>query len=99
MSIGMAAPALAADLAAGESVFSNNCAACHSGGGNVVEPAKTLEKEALQEYLAGGMNEAAVKTQVANGKNSMPAWKDRLSAEEIANVAAYVIDSANKGWE
>jgi len=45
MSIGMAAPALAADLAAGESVFSNNCAACHSGGGNVVEPAKTLEKE------------------------------------------------------
>merc|ERR1712072_241872 len=59
--IGGAAPALSADLAAGESVFSNNCAACHSGGQNVIEPQKTLEQEALEEFLDGGANEAAVK--------------------------------------
>jgi cytochrome c6 len=93
------APVFAADVGAGGQVFDANCAACHAGGQNVIMPEKTLEKEALTQYLAGGANEASVVKQVTGGKNAMPAFGGRLSDEDIANVAAYVIKSANDGWD
>jgi len=65
----------------------------------VIMPEKTLEKDALEQYLAGGRNEKAVINQVTNGKNAMPAFGGRLSDEDIANVAAYVISSSEAGWE
>ena len=94
------APAVAGDIAAGEKVFEANCAACHKGGQNVVQPEKTLVKEALEKYLSGGFKEASIVTQATNGKNAMPAFGGKLSGEEIANVAAYVYDQAeNDKWE
>ena len=92
-------PAIAADVEAGETVFNANCAACHAGGQNVIMPEKTLEKEALESYLAGGRNEKAIITQVTNGKNAMPAFGGRLDDEQIANVAAYVIATSEAGWD
>ena len=62
-------------------------------------PDKTLEKEALEQYLAGGRNEKAVMMQVTNGKNAMPAFGGRLSEEDIENVAAYVISTSEAGWD
>lgn len=53
-------PAFAGDVVLGAKVFSNTCAACHAGGQNIVEPDKTLEKEALETYLAGGFSEASI---------------------------------------
>jgi len=93
------APAFAGDVGAGEQVFNANCAACHAGGQNVIMPEKTLEKDALEQYLAGGRNEKAVMTQVTNGKNAMPAFGGRLSDEDIANVASYVITTSEAGWD
>merc|ERR1711979_94149 len=92
-------PALAGDVGKGEQVFNANCAACHAGGQNVIMPEKTLEKEALSQYLAGGMNAKAIVTQVTNGKNAMPAFGGRLGDDEIADVAAFVLSSAESGWE
>jgi cytochrome c6 len=91
-------PALAAgDPAGGAKVFSANCAACHAGGNNVVMANKTLKKEALEQF---GMNSAdAIVYQVQNGKNAMPAFGGRLSAEDIENVAAYVLDQSAKDWK
>lgn len=40
------------------------------------------------------MKEPSVVTQVMNGKNAMPAFGGRLSDDDIANVASYVIDQA-----
>lgn len=62
-------------------------------------PEKTLEKEALNQYLAGGLSEKSIITQVTNGKNAMPAFGGRLSDDDIANAAAFVIKSADEGWE
>mmetsp|Transcript_14541 Transcript_14541/g.32015 ORF Transcript_14541/g.32015 Transcript_14541/m.32015 type:complete len:144 (-) Transcript_14541:926-1357(-) len=93
------APAFAGDVAAGEQIFSANCAACHAGGQNVIMPEKTLEKEALDQYLAGGRKESSVVTQVTNGKNAMPAFGGRLSDEEIGDVASYVIATSESGWD
>ena len=90
---------MAADVDAGEQVFNANCAACHAGGQNVIMPDKTLEKDALEQYLAGGRNAKAIIAQVTNGKNAMPAFGGRLADDEIENVAAYVLASSDAGWE
>lgn len=91
-----ASPALAADTASGAKVFSANCAACHMGGGNVVMANKTLKKDALEKY---GMNSLEkIIYQVKNGKNAMPAFNGRLTDKQIEDVAAYVLEQAEKGW-
>jgi cytochrome c6 len=88
--------ALAADLTNGAKVFTTNCAACHAGGGNVVNRAKTLKQEALEQYEMASLE--AIQQQVMNGKNAMPAFKGRLTDEQIEDVAAYVLDQAEQGW-
>ncbi|MFZ0409208.1 MAG: c-type cytochrome [Cyanobium sp.] len=95
-----AAPSFAADPAHGGQIFSANCAACHMGGGNVVNAERTLKKEALESYLANysAGHEAAIVTQVTNGKNAMPAFGGKLSATDIEDVAAYVEAQATSGW-
>lgn len=65
----------------------------------MIMPEKTLEKEALETYLAGGRSEGSVRTQVTNGKNAMPAFGGRLSDADIEDVAAYVIKTSEEGWE
>jgi cytochrome c6 len=95
-----AAPSYAADAAHGAQIFSANCAACHMGGGNVVNAERTLKAEALEAYLANyaSDHEAAIATQVTNGKNAMPAFLGKLTEADIADVAAYVEEQASKGW-
>jgi len=88
--------ALAADVANGAKVFTTNCAACHAGGGNAVNRAKTLKQEALTQYDMASLE--AIQQQVTNGKNAMPAFKGRLTDQQIEDVAAYVLDQAEKGW-
>ena len=41
--------------------------------------------------------EAIIK-QISQGKNAMPAFTDRLTDEQVQNVAAYVLDKSEKGW-
>ena len=96
LTLWLAPAAQAADLAHGGQIFSSNCAACHIGGGNVVNGAKTLKKADLSQY--GMASIEAITTQVTNGKGAMPAFQGRLSAEDIADVAAYVLSQAEKGW-
>jgi cytochrome c6 len=96
LTFALGSPAFAADAAQGAKVFSANCAACHMGGNNVVMANKTLKKEALEQFSMYSAD--AIMTQVTNGKNAMPAFSPKLSADEIANVAAYVLAQADKGW-
>ena len=44
--------AFAGDAVNGAKVFSANCAACHAGGGNVVNGEHTLQQDDLKAYLA-----------------------------------------------
>jgi cytochrome c6 len=89
-------PVLAADTADGAKVFGANCAACHMGGKNMVNPAKTLQKADLDQYQMASLD--AIKTQVTNGKAAMPSFKGKLTDEQIENVAAYVLEQAEAGW-
>lgn len=92
--IGLSSPADAADLATGAKVFSANCAACHVGGGNLINATKTLKKADLEKYEMASLE--AIKAQVAKGKNAMPAFSGRLNATQIEDVATYVLDQSAK---
>ncbi len=93
-------PALAEEDLSGSKIFSNSCASCHINGNNVLIASKTLKKEALLQYLKGYEEEpeSAIINQVTNGKNAMPAFKNRLTPVEIERVASYVVQQAEQGW-
>jgi mono/diheme cytochrome c family protein len=70
-------------LEQGEKIFSNNCAACHGrDGGGVVGPAL-----ADNEKLADTTH---VLKRILNGKGSMPAFGNRFSDQDIADVASFI---------
>lgn len=84
-------------LVIGAKIFNSNCAACHVNGGNAVMANKNLKKEALAQF---GMNsEEAIIKQVTNGKNAMPAFKSRLTSDQIQAVANYVLAQSEKDWK
>jgi cytochrome c6 len=89
-------PAWAGDAANGAKIFTANCAACHMGGRNVVNAAKTLQKADLEKYGMYDLDQ--IKYQVTKGKAAMPAFGTKLSAQEIEDVATYVLSQADKGW-
>jgi cytochrome c6 len=94
----LASPVLASpDLALGEKTFKANCLACHAGGRNSVNPAKTLKLEDLKKNKKDTAQ--AIIYEITNGKAPMPAFGKKLSPEQIESLAAYVLDKANKGWK
>ncbi len=95
LTFNFAQPALA-DAAAGKKVFSATCVACHLGGKNLVTPAKTLKLTDLQKNQLDSV--ATITAQITQGKGAMPSFKARLSTDQIADVAAYVLAQAEKGW-
>lgn len=89
--------ALAQDIEAGSLIFSANCAACHANGNNVILNEKTLKIDVLQKNSMDSIE--AITTQVTNGKNAMPAFGDRLSGDDIINLANFVLNQATtESW-
>jgi cytochrome c6 len=80
----------------GQDVFVNTCSACHIGGTNVIVPQKKLTQEALEKYAMDSVD--AIKQQVTQGKNAMPAFAKRLTPEQIDAVSSYVLEQADAGW-
>lgn len=92
--------ALAGEISNGAKIFNDSCASCHIGGGNILIDEKTLKKQALSKYLENYDTDSiqAIISHVQNGKNAMPAFKGKLSDQEILEVAAYVFEKAEQGW-
>lgn len=90
-------PAIAADMANGAKIFSVQCAGCHANGGNIIRRGKTLQQRALKRNKMDTIE--AIADLVAQGKNPMPGYSDRLSAKEINDVAVYVLEKAETGWK
>jgi quinohemoprotein ethanol dehydrogenase len=75
-----------ADAAAGAEVFEENCSTCHGATGHGGNGGPDLRTMPLAKTQAGA------EKQVTNGGGGMPAFKGQLSEEEIANVAAFVVE-------
>jgi mono/diheme cytochrome c family protein len=76
--------------AQGKSVFSANCASCH-----------TLEAADASGTVGPNLDElkpskATVQKQVENGGGAMPAFKDTLTPEQISAVATFVASSTGQ---
>jgi cytochrome c6 len=95
--INLTLPANALDPAKGAEIFTVQCAGCHINGGNIIRRGKNLKKNALKKYGMDSLE--AITAIVTNGKNNMSAYKDRLTTEEIQNIAAYVLEQAEKDWK
>jgi cytochrome c6 len=90
-------PALAADSAHGKQLFGANCASCHAGGKNVVNPQKTLSGADLNKNGKDSLE--AIIAQITKGAGAMPAFGGgRLAAADIADIASYVLETSQKGW-
>ena len=75
------------DAAAGKEIFANaGCGNCHTfeDAGTSGTAGPNLDDSDID--LEGAVS------QIANGGGGMPAYKDQLSEQEIADVAAYVTD-------
>jgi mono/diheme cytochrome c family protein len=80
--------ALKGDAANGKAVFaSSGCGSCHTlaaaGSNGAVGPNLDQSKPSYE----------LVVTRVTKGQGAMPAFSDRLKAQEIADVAQYVVES------
>ncbi len=72
----------------GPDTFKAKCAMCHGPDGKKEMPAmgvKPLTSPEIQK-----LSEAEVVTVITNGKGKMPAFKGKLSEEQIKAVGAYV---------
>ncbi|MEG4808277.1 c-type cytochrome [Microcoleus sp. F8-D3] len=78
-------------------VFTANCAGCHINGSNIIRRGKNLKQKALKKYKMDSI--ANISNLVTNGKGIMPAYKDRLSEQQIIDVSAYVLSQAETDWK
>lgn len=74
---------------AGESVFLDNCSACHMEDGSG-DPTQGAPKLSDAIWLYGGSREAITHTVTYARFGVMPNWNTRLSEDEIRAVALYV---------
>ena len=67
------------ELALGQTVYTANCVACHGADGNgaIPQAPKLTDAAFIASYPASEFFQA-----ITGGKGIMPAWQDRLSAEE-----------------
>ncbi len=90
-------PALAISTTETETLFTNNCAGCHINGGNIVRRGKNLKSKALKKF---GMDSTdAIAQLVKNGQYAMPAYKGRLTEQQIYDISAYVLEQAKHDWK
>ena len=88
---------LALDTSQGTKIFTVYCAGCHPHGANIIRRGKNLKKRALKRNGVDSLE--AIAYLVANGKNNMSAFKDRLTEQQIKQVAAYVLQQAENNWK
>ena len=96
MTFNLVAQASSSSLS-GEQVFEVHCAGCHIHGGNIIRRGKNLRMKALHKY--GYDSVEAIASIVTYGKNNMSAFDERLSTQEIQNVAQYVFQQAENNWK
>ena len=77
------------DLSAGQQIYTTNCVACHKAdGGGGIGPNLTDK-----HWILGGGIKNVFKTISKGGRSGkgMVAWENQLSAEEMQQVASYVL--------
>lgn len=91
-----AAPAATAtpdQLAAAKANYTKNCEPCHGPtgeGGPVKVDNKTIKVPSLKSAHAAKLTDDHIAHMITNGQEAMPAFKDKLSQAEIADMVKFV---------
>jgi cytochrome c6 len=90
-----AAPLWAQDE--GASLFKSKCAACHGadGSGNTAV-GKSMKLHDFSSPEVQKQTDAELTAIIANGKGSMPAYKDKLASVQIQQIVGYIRELAKK---
>lgn len=90
-----AAPAHAQST--GETLFKSKCAMCHGPDGKGQVPmGKTLHARDLTSDEVQKQSDAELAEVITKGKNKMPAYGEKLSKVQIAELVAYIRELAKK---
>lgn len=91
----VSSPAVRADDAA--SSYKAKCAGCHAADGSgSTAVGKALKVTDLRSEDAQKKTDAQLIEITTNGKNKMPAFKDKLKADQIKELVAYIRALAKK---
>ncbi|HEY6802779.1 MAG TPA: cytochrome c [Pyrinomonadaceae bacterium] len=81
------------DLAAAKTNYAKDCASCHaeSGeGGPVKTPQKEIKVPSLKSDHAKSRTDEQLTKMIHDGEEEMPAFKDKMSATEIADMVRLI---------
>jgi cytochrome c6 len=82
---------------AGEATYKANCQMCHGETGAADTPAgKAMGAKSFQSPELAKMTDAAMMSSVKNGNGRMPAFKEKLTDDEIKDVITYIRELQKK---
>ncbi|MGA3295587.1 MAG: cytochrome c [Candidatus Acidiferrales bacterium] len=74
----------------GETAFKSNCVICHGADGSGTPTGKSLKAPDLRSDPVQKLTDAQIETQILDGKNNMPPFKNTLSKDQVKALVAYV---------
>lgn len=85
------APGARGDAAAGKDAYQKKCAMCHGADGKGDTPSgKSMKLRDLGSDDVQKQTDAQLIDITANGKGKMPAYKSKLTDEQIKDVVAFI---------
>jgi len=72
------------------STFADHCVSCHGSDGTGTPLGKRLQAPDLSSKEVQSQSSASLARTIGEGKNNMPPFADRLSAQQIQALADYV---------
>jgi cytochrome c6 len=82
-------PVIPAAAAGGKELYDSKCAMCHGKDG-VAKPAGKGSRNLNDAAFQAAMSVDAIGDITANGKAKMPAYRSKLTPEQIQAISAYV---------
>jgi mono/diheme cytochrome c family protein len=83
--------ASAAFAQSGTDLYKAKCAACHGPDGKgATAMGKTMGLKDLGSADVQGMSDADLMNMIANGKGKMPAYKGKLTDDQIGDMVKYI---------
>jgi mono/diheme cytochrome c family protein len=74
----------------GKEIFTHKCVTCHGSAGAGTPVGKSLKVADLRSVLVQKKSDADLSHVISEGKNSMPAFGNDLSPEEVKAMVSYV---------
>jgi mono/diheme cytochrome c family protein len=97
LALGLILPGIAQAQGDAGNIFKTNCVLCHGANGSGATTAgKALKAKDLRSPEVQKQTNAALIEVISKGKGKMPAFADRIEADDMKKLVAYVRQLAKK---